>query len=333
MPYEVTQRSIQNLISDPSIDLPEHQRPYIWKTKTAEGFIDTLMSGLPTHSLMFYHEVSNGKLVKWIEDGQQRFMTVKRYIQGDLPNVKYTLNGVKCSYQELPEAYKTQIKNYLFTVTTLEHVSRETRIMLFQRLQDGVPLTNGQRFNACGGAPLVQLARRIMNDERLEEIWGKRSETASFTVLSNAIAIAAGLNLDNDDLITTSYIALAPEIGVPISEMVVNERLDKLIDVYERADENYSVGVAEKKKQWSVGRYTGYILYTIRNTTNWTRDSQMWVDYIVRCRIRPSDYYILTHNNPESRNWSRLRWATGLENVRDPSNIPDLDPSINSEDE
>jgi hypothetical protein len=333
MPYEVSQRTVQNLINDANIDIPEHQRPYIWKPKTAEGFIDTIMSGLPTHALIFYQEVSNGKLVKWIEDGQQRFMTVKRFIEGDLPNVKYPLNGVKLSYAELPVAYQTQILNYLFTVTTLENVSREMRISLFQRLQDGIPLTNGQRFNACGGSPLVQLARRLMNDERLESIWGKRSETASFTVLTNAVAIAAGLNLDNDDLITLSYLALAPELGIPISEMTVNERLDKLIDVYERADELHPVGLLAKKKQWNVGYFTGYILYTIRNSRNWEADSQMWVDYIVRCRVRPAYYYIVSHNKPASRNWTRERWETGLQNVRDPENIPETDPSLNSDED
>jgi hypothetical protein len=328
MPFEVSQRTVDHLRRDASIDVPIHQRPYIWKQKTAEGFIDTIMRGLPTHALILYQEVVDGKLKKWIEDGQQRWFTVVKYIEGT-DHIKYN----KRTYEELSQTEKHTILSYPFTICTLENVSRDERISLFQRLQDGTPLTNGQRFNAASDQPLVKLARRIIDDSRGEAIWGKRKETPGFTVLTNAVAIAAGLNLPCDDHMTTSYLAIGEELCLPINEMLVNERLDKLLDVYSRADRECPIGIIEKKKQWYFGLYTGYILYTMRQPDcDWESDSQMWVDYIVRCRRDPVAYSILEFEMPSSRIWSRQRWNVGLENVRNPARVTST-TSVDSEDE
>jgi len=252
-----------------------------------------------------------------------------RYINGESTDVKYN----KLAFAELSVFDKSKIENYPFTVCTLENVSREDRISLFQRLQDGIPLTNGQRFNACSGMPLVKLARRIVDDPRSELVWGKRKETAGFTVLTNAVAIAAGLNLPCDDLITTSYIALGEELARPLDEMLVNERFDKLLEVYSRADEQCPVGLQDRKKQWAVGAFTGYILYTMRQPdSDWEKDSQMWVDYIVRCRRDPVAYSILSFEKPASRVWSRIRWSVGVENVRNPDRVR-VGASVSSDDE
>ena len=319
MPYSVSQRTIKDLTEDPCIDIPDHQRPYIWNDKLGSNFIDTIMQGLPTQNIIVYQEVLNGRLKKWIEDGQQRYMTVKQFINGELPNVKYQGK----SYIELPEAYKTQIKTYQFTVCTMEDVPYETRVELFQRLQDGVKLTDGQRFNTSGAMPIVQLAKRIQDDERIEEIWGKQPENKSFSKLANYVAIAAGLNLGSDDHITSSYAVLKDELKTPINEMLVNERLDKLFDVYKRAQEECAITSKKKITEFPVGKYTGYILYNMRQADcDWEEDSQLWVDYIAECRRDPSQYWTIMFQKPASRNWTSERWSIGLNNVRNPDRVP-----------
>jgi len=329
MPYTITQRSVKDLISDKCIDIPKHQRPYIWKTKTAKMFIDTIMQGLPTHALILYQEVKDSKLKKWIEDGQQRFMTVKQFIEGKkLDGKVFDVKYDGKTFEELPEAFKTQIMTYQFTICILEQVSKESRIALFQRLQDGKPLTNGQRFNAASDTSLVKLARRILDDPRTEEVWGKQKENDSFSKLTNAIAIAAGLNLDSDDHITTSYEILAGDedeyqLSKDIKEEVVKDRLDKLFYIYQKAQQECAVNAQKKKSEFNVGKYTGYILYSIRQTDcNWEDISKLWINYIVQCRKDMNKYGILAYEKPSSRNWTRERWSKGLTNVKNPERVP-----------
>ena len=321
MPFSISQKSVRELIEDPCIDIPEHQRPYIWKPKTASSFIDTILLGLPTHALILYQEIKNGELKKWLEDGQQRFMTVKKFIDGTLPNVFYEMK----TYEELSEPKKAQIRNYQFTICTLERVPYELRISLFQRLQDGKPLTNGQRFNAASGTPLVQLAKQILKDPRCSEIWGQQKDNDSYTKLSNAVAIAAGLNLASDDHITSSYDILGTDnqLIVPINEELSNQRLNKLFDVYLKAQELCAINLKKRTTEFNVGKYTGYILYNIRQLDiNWEQDSQMWIKYIVECRQDKTRYKVLAFEQPSSRNWTRERWEIGLKNVRNPERVP-----------
>ena len=337
MPYNVTIRSVRDIDGDESIDIPEHQRPYVWDGMRAAAFIETILSGLPTHALFFYQEVSGGKLKKWIEDGQQRWMTVKGYMHPEenevtVKNWKKWPSNVTGKFEDLSADKKEKIKNYMFTIYTIENVSYNDRMCLFQRLQDGKPLTNGQRFNACGNTSIVRLAKRILTDSRCRTIWALPAnltdtggDNKSFTYLTNAVAIAGGLALENGDLIVTTYNIIGPHLNKKYNDVEVNQRLDKLIDVFQRADKEYPIGKIELKKQWPVGTYIGYILFNLfQPDIDWEKDSQMWVDYIVRCRKDKAAYSIIKKSMPTERNWSENRWSRGLEYVRDPSLADDV---------
>ena len=316
MPSRVFSNTIKEMLEDGAICIPEHQRPYIWDTKKAALFIDTIMDDLPTQSIFMYEEILNGELKRWLEDGQQRWLTVSKFVNGDFgDSVKW--NGKK--YDEFSLEEKLMFQNYKFTVQMMYKMPMEKRLTLFQRLQDGKPLTNGQRFHACSHKPLVMLAKRIMlNNERCTAVWGKKNDTASKTFLANCMAIASGLALNNDNKIVTSYALLGEDVfaTTTLDEELIESRLSKLLDVYARVQAECPVNEVEKRKQWNVGMYTGYILYTMRQPDrNWEEDAKMWVDYIVRVRRDASAIKILKHKAPASRNWNRERWQQGLENV------------------
>lgn len=340
MTFSVSTRSVRSLLSDETLDIPEHQRPYVWDGKKASAFIESVLSDLPTHALFLYQAVEGGMLKKWLEDGQQRWLTIKGYIH-DIEHIKanwkrWNESGtdVSINYSDLSEQNKQKILNYSFTIYTLENMSYDDRMCLFQRLQDGKALTNGQRFNACINMPLVRLAKRILDDPRCHAVWGRRVESKGYTALTNAVAIAAGLALKNNDHIVTSYNILGPHLNKPYDDVDVNQRLDKLLDVYNRAQEAYKVGIIELKKQWLVGYFTGYILYNLNQPDiDWEADSQMWVDYIVRCRRDKAAYYILKSSQPASRAWNSVRWGKGLQHVRNPELIDVLRPSSDDDED
>lgn len=316
MPFQVSQRRTTEVLNDRSITIPTHQRAYVWDSKRGSAFIDTVMNNLPTHALFLYQTVVDGEICRYLEDGHQRFMTLRYFVTGDPIGVNILWNGKR--FEDFTTVEQNLILNYMLTINVMENISHDDRIMLFQRLQDGKALTSGQRFAALTDKPLVQVAQQIINNERCHDKWGYHKETKSKTILANAIAIAAGLVLPNDDHITSSYEIIGPEIFTThdINNDIVAHRLQELLSVYEIADLHAHIKDAEKKKQFKVGLYTGYIVYTMRQATrNWEADKQMWADYIVRVRKEPSAIAILKHNAPPSRNWNKERWEQGLWNI------------------
>ena len=318
MPYTVVQRTIRELINDAKIRIPEHQRPYIWKDRQSEGFVVTIMDELPTQSLIMYQTVEDGKLVLWLEDGQQRFTCVRKFHSGEFEdNVKWDGR----TYADFTIEEKTRFENYRFSVTIMEDVSYERRLALFQAIQEGTPLTNGQRFHALSShSPLIQFAKTILNNSRCKAIWGDyaRVSDVKYQNLSNAVAIAAGIAFKNIDMITTSYEILGKNGALTrtFDPDEANDTLNKLIRVYERADVICPTTIRNKKKEWSVGKFTGYILYSLCIPDRvWEDDKEMFAQYIAKTRRDSKALKIISYKKPATRNWNSARWKQGLENL------------------
>lgn len=322
----MTQRTISDLLADDTIVIPEHQRAYVWTSSKQSGLIDTIMESLPTHALFLYQSVVDGKIQQDLEDGQQRWMTVKKFVNNEFMWKPVDQPTIQRKYSDLTSAEQAKFQRYQFAICQMTNMTLETRLSLFQRLQDGIPLSNGQRFNAASNLPIVKLAKELMKDPRCHEAWGDHKETKTNTVLANAMAIASGLALGDTDLITTSYGILGPVLykhkATPINKELVEERLIKLLSVYTRVDTLHPISATKKKQQWNVGKYTGYILYTILQTDrNWLEDLELWANYIVGVRRDETTIRILRYNAPPSRNWNALRWQQGLQNVESPESI------------
>ena len=327
MSHIVYQQTISALLADASIDIPAHQRPYVWDHARAQKFIETILEGLPTHSLFMYEEVVDGDIKHWLEDGQQRWFTVVKFVTGEFGD-KVTYAGRV--YANLSEDEKNAIMNYKFVITMMKRVPIEKRLELFQRLQDGKPLTNGQRFHACRtNMDVVKFAEKIVSDPAGIALWGAQKETPTKLSLANAMAIASGVCYADPNTIVSSYDILGKKMfGQPTFDLEMAEvRYQKLLDVYKLADVLCPPTAAMKKKQWKVGTYTGYILYTmIADGRDWAADSEMWAKYIARVRKEPSAAFYLNCSKPSSRNWTAERWEKGLANVHramtDPTWIP-----------
>jgi hypothetical protein len=315
MPFQVTQRTIKDMITDAKVDIPVHQRPYIWLPRQAQAFLDTIMDGMPTLNLILYEEIVDGKLVRWVEDGQQRFMTVKKFFNGDFED-KVKWNGK--TFEDFTPDEKTRFLNYPFTVTTMEDVPYERRIALFQAIQEGTPLTNGQRFHASAHSPIVIFAKTILANPVCANVWGVPKDDSKKKNLANAVAVASGLAFHNIDAITTSYDILGKNefLTKEFNLAEANARLVKLLSVYERADEICPTTLTKKKPQFDAGKYTGYILYSMcLPDRDWEADKEMFAQFIARVRRDKSAMAILAWKKPATRNWNSGRWSQGLWNL------------------
>jgi len=324
MPFQMTQRTIKDMINDTKIDIPAHQRQYIWTEKQVNGFLVTIMDSMPTLSLIVYEEVVDGRLVRWLEDGQQRFMSIKKFYNGELSSNVHWNNK---KYTEFSQEEKTRFESYLLTITTMEDVPYERRVALFQAIQDGTPLTNGERFHAYSHSPLVKFAKKIMTDESCVAVWGICKDDNKKKSLANAVAIASGLAFQNIDAITSSYDILGKNgfLDKEFSEDEAMTRLDKLLSVYRRTDELCPTTLTIKKTQWNVGIYTGYILYCLcLQGRDWEGDKEMFAEFIARVRRDKLAMKILTYKKPATRNWNSGRWKQGVDNLEDIENVERL---------
>ena len=317
------------MLNDEKIDIPAHQRPYVWTDRKVNAFLMTIMDGMPTLNLIIYEEVVNGRIVRWLEDGQQRFMSVKKFYNGELGS----WNGKQ--FADFSPEEKTCFDNYLFTVTTMEEISYARRVALFQAIQDGEPLTNGQRFHAYSHSPVVRFAKSLLTDENCISVWGTCKDDLKKKSLANAVAIASGLAFKNIDAITTSYDLIGKNglLDEIFDIEAANTRLNKLLSVYHLADQLCPTTLAKKKPQWDAGKYTGYILYAMLTPDrNWNDDKTMIAQFIARVRRDKIAIKILNFKKPPTRNWNCARWKQGLDNL-DHQDTVENEIGISSEEE
>ena len=312
--------SVRDLLSDAAILIPAHQRPEIWKEEKKAGLVHTVLAGLPLGMLIFHESMENGQRTRWLEDGQQRYWSIFRYRQDAF---KATLpTGEKKLYSELNPDEQARFNWYQIPVLTYENATQEERLYIFQYLQNGVPLTSGQRFHAMSAiSPLVRYAQQLSTDEQVIRVFGLGStlrENQSKTQLQNAMAITGGLCI-GAGFITTSYDILGPELlkGVPAD---ASDTLDTLLSIYEAVQEASPWSNRELKKyQWPVGKITGYILWSIieckENAGNMDALIQAWIMYLGHVRSDRRTLNVLHKGKPASRNWTSERWRTGFENI------------------
>jgi len=313
--YEFSSRTVKSILEDDSIDIPDHQRPEMWLKDRQQRLIQTVMKGLPMPNITLNDTISNGRRIRWLEDGQQRYISMKKFLDNkiDYENVYY---------KDFNENQRLQFLTYKVPILTYENASRAEIIQIFDNLQHGVPLSPGHRFHARLDSPLVKYAReRLLTPDkhfyaRASAIWGAHpfnKDTKTKKNLMNAMALVGGA-AHGVECITTSYDVLGPLLETAFDTAKADAYLDKLIGIYEAADAEYAITPADKKKQWDAGRISGYMLASLIH--GYTPDlPSMWTEYIVNVRKGEDSLTVLHANKPASRNWNSTRWRIGYENI------------------
>jgi len=314
--FKFSGRSIKNIIEDECIKIPEHQRPEMWDKKRQSRLIETVMGGRPIPNLTLNFTIMDGKRIYWLEDGQQRYISLLKFRDNKISwNDKF--------FKDLTEDQRIQFLTYELPIITYENATRKEIIEIFDSLQSGMPLSPGHRFHARLDSPLVKYAidRLLSPDKgfyaRATAVWGEHSQkkdTKTKKSLMNAMAIVGGV-VHGVEYITTSYDILGEMLDIPFDEVKADSRLDALLKVYEAADAQHPITLTDRKKQWNVGKLTGYILATLLTNGMPNDIATKWTEYIVNIRNGNDRLCILHANVPASRNWNSSRWRIGYENV------------------
>lgn len=301
------------------IQVPDHQRFYVWKYPRQSALIQSILSGFPFHSFIF-SECTTRLGGYDIEDGQQRIQTLHLFLNNQFA-VELEENGALVyryyNHPELPSLSVEQRARFDYTplyVIAVRNCTDDDIATIFERLNAGKPLSDADKFFNRKDSPLVKFAIDTLLTpgttftERAKKVF--RDHMTAYTSknrggLTQAVGLIAACMYGRDDpkLITTSYERLYRAIMRPISpeqEEVCLANLDKLLSLYETVDATigYSdthvpsardpskkVPVKAQKKykeQWKLGKFSAYYLYNLFTAEE--DPTVDWVRYLVECR-------------------------------------------------
>jgi hypothetical protein len=312
-------------VHEAMVHVPEHQRDYVWKLGSQQKLINSVMTGFPIPSLMVTQDEMNRYS---LEDGQQRLETLFRF-----RNDQFSYDGR--NYSDFTDAEKKTFLDYNLVIIDTTGATQDEQQEIYDRLNQGVALSDGEKFFNRRSKKLVKLAEELIMTRGsglhalAMDVLGDylAGHDKRHTKLANAVAYIAGAAY-GPQFISTSYNKLAsildnlttPDGSVSINQAVVRRRLEAVLNIYKDADEIQTCANATKKKaQWKVGLYSAYILYSVIYTEE---DAEMfdevkkaWVNFLVEVRRRPSVVTLLYKGMAKSNNITLERLEKGYSNL------------------
>jgi hypothetical protein len=253
--------------------IPPHQREYCWNPIREAKFIQSILKGYPIPSILLSKH--SGKT--YIEDGRQRITAASRFRAGMFA-VEW--EGEEKTYTQLTEVEKINFDREQIQVILFRGATVEQFIEIFDWHQNGSPLTVGERLHAMTGkSPLVTFTKELLMEsgvglhDRAVNSWGVQCDTPETLKkdkrrkrLLNLTALFTGL-VYGPKHATKKY---APELGFITSEISLEKKiaakkdLERILEIYEEVETRCpSTRKSMLTKQFDLGTFTGYILYSL----------------------------------------------------------------------
>lgn len=328
-----------------NIGIPVHQREFCWKPDRQAEFIKSILMGYPVPSILM-SEDEDGKLS--IEDGRQRLTTAMHFKDGEF-DIEW--GGVRTLYSGLSPTDQHIFNSDMIIVQKFSNARPIDRIEIFDRIQNGTPLTVGERLYARRDSSLVRVAIRALMTpgigfhDRATKIWGPRGislpdkQRKGFHTLTVLIAgLIHGIShvnkKYNPELIVT-HISDETEAAAMVD-------LGRILEIYEEADkiEQSKGRTGSTAKHFDLGTYTGCILFSLCSDAwysggayvpnsiseeKWAITKKTWVDYIVEVRrtLVENPYKSfksvledkIHRDASKARMWMPSRWENGYRRV------------------
>lgn len=319
--YELVQ-----MLNSGQLRIPPHQRNFCWPMRRQQEFIDTILQNIPTQAIIIRRE-SRSSAIESLEDGRQRLTTVDEFMKDKVT----TKDGRK--YSELTDDQKMEFRSYIFAVTIYHNATPEQVIMIFDRYQNGIVLSIGERLHSMSEiSPLIRIAKKwfLSSEEehypRIRRIFGNLVEKKDVRhqMLVNAVMIAGGI-LFGTRAITKKWQEIQDEqiLTPPISD--ASERagfamLNDILETYEAVDDIETITSKEKNKFWNVGHFTGYLIHSFHERSHEIDElKDEWVECINQIRDASLDIKETLHKDlGAARQFTPHRFKMGYLRIFDP---------------
>lgn len=162
------------------LTVPDFQRMYVWDRVKASKLVESFLLGLPVPGVFLYKERNSVGYL--IIDGQQRIVSLVRFLKGTFDDVKFRLKNVDSRYEgksfdELAEDDQFKLKGQTLRATIIQQINPndDTSIYhVFERLNTGGVNLNPMEVRQCVSfGPFVSALKTMNELESWREIIGK----------------------------------------------------------------------------------------------------------------------------------------------------------------
>lgn len=351
--YHLSDRSVRwlvNALQTNQLKISKHQRHAgVWLIDYKQKFIDSMKRGHPCPLVLIY-QADDGTF--WLEDGLQRLTTIRTFVNNEFGELN---NGPK--FSDWSDVDRQLFEHKKIPVLIYSNADAQTRVMIFDRFQNGSPLRPGERLNSLGDTALVTMTRRLLLADiaedgtvvhgdyydRLCNILGHLrigDDDRRYTQLLDMVAVMNGMAhgfVDGSKGISKKYVDLRDNLTTPINEDEVREVIGTMLWIFEEARRRYPTDDRVKLGIYrNPGNFIGPIVYSLKMFPGeWERLRNGWVDVIVRFAQTGSrpEMKAFLHNSAtgllrgvsKARSWNNDRWQYIYENA---FNIPHADPVV-----
>ncbi len=175
-------RQLMDMMSEKEIDVPKIQRHYVWTTKIASRFIESILLDLPLPSI-FLAKNEEGKFI--VIDGLQRLTTLFKYTTEGLKDGKvFKLSTSKDirqewrgkAFKELSVEDQRRIRNKLLHAIIVEQkepTNFNGLYLIFERINSGGLQLNQQEIrNAIFQYPINEAINALNNSHTWRKMFG-----------------------------------------------------------------------------------------------------------------------------------------------------------------
>lgn len=265
------------------IHIHRRNRAYVWNQDMRVKLIDSILKGYPLPPIFCCSLYENGRERRYIMDGGNRVTTIRMILNGEV--------------RELTDDEKRRVENFTISLVVMRNFSNHDLRTMFRRLNKNVKVSDGQLFAmSVEDSPLIREAHALLTDpdhplrdritacfkdtRRYEETDKSRSD------LANAVAIVSGI-LHGPHFITKSY--NAQDEHVDRQEVLDRDQIVRVFgsicEIFHQADLQSPIRSSDRKKQWSVGKYIGPMIYDyLCHSDRLHQIREKWIRFIVRTR-------------------------------------------------
>ena len=129
-------------------DIPEWQRQEVWSRSKKQNLIDSILRGWKLPKFYFLKVQSDPEAYD-VVDGQQRLVTIYDFFDNQLRLPESTAKEFGGPYyRDLPDELVDAFDDYEIEFDEIGEATEEEIKDLFQRLQEGLPLTSAEKLNS-----------------------------------------------------------------------------------------------------------------------------------------------------------------------------------------
>lgn len=207
--------------------IPEHQRFYVWSENRKSPLIESIMENCPLPLMVFTEHIIDGKVVRFVQDGQQRLMTLQKFMLG-----QFKWNGVK-SFSELSPVELRRFLSYRVNCEIIVNPTAGQVADIFERLNCGKPLTDNDKFFNRRDSPVVSfILRELIEHQVLSQYFTKYTglnvDSKTRVQLGDIVGAVVAIITNSVACIRTSF----DRIGEFLYEEMTEEKKKLVIEVF-----------------------------------------------------------------------------------------------------